>query len=76
MVVASKVEPVTADECNERARACAANAAIAPVEAVKQEFLTLAAQWRAMAVRQIFIGQIARPAEAVDQLGGQPVPLL
>lgn len=47
-----------ANECNQRASDCAANAAIASEESVAQEFLKLAAQWRAMAVRNIFIGRI------------------
>ncbi len=45
-------------ECNQRAAACAANAALANAEAVSLEFLKLAAQWRAMAVREIFLGHV------------------
>lgn len=52
--------PMTADECNRRACECAANAAIAPIESVSLEFLRLAAQWRAMAVRQIFLGDVGK----------------
>lgn len=47
---------MTADECRDRASACAANAALAPDAAVAQAFLKLAAQWRAMATREIFLG--------------------
>ncbi|MEI9964835.1 MAG: hypothetical protein WDM92_09075 [Caulobacteraceae bacterium] len=36
---------------------------MASVESVSLEFLRLAAQWRAMAVREIFLGHIAEPAE-------------
>jgi hypothetical protein len=39
-------------ECNLRAAECAEKAALAPVESVAIEFLRLAAQWRAMAVRE------------------------
>jgi hypothetical protein len=49
---------MTADECNRRARECAANAAIAPIESLALEFLRLAAQWRAMAVRENFVSQL------------------
>jgi hypothetical protein len=51
---------MTADECNRRACECAANAAIAPIESVSLEFLRLAAQWRAMAVREIFLGDVGK----------------
>jgi hypothetical protein len=53
---------MNADECHRRAYECAENAAISPVEPVALEFLKLAAQWRAMAVRENFLGQIGRPA--------------
>ncbi len=56
---------MNAKECNQRASDCAANAAIALDESVSLEFLRMAAQWRAMAVRQIFIGYIPDPV--VDQ---------
>jgi hypothetical protein len=49
---------MTADDCNRRASECAANAAIAPEESIAIEFLTLAAQWRAMAVRENAIGNL------------------
>ncbi|HEX3367372.1 hypothetical protein [Phenylobacterium sp.] len=53
---------MTADECHERASACAANARLAQSEPVALEFLKLAAQWRAMASRTIFLGSV----EALD----------
>ena len=49
---------MTADECHDRACACAANAAAATSQALVQEFMRLAAQWRAMATREIFLGSI------------------
>jgi hypothetical protein len=49
---------MNAEECEKRASDCAANAAIAPAEPLALEFLKLAAQWRAMAVRQIFLGRV------------------
>ena len=49
---------MNAAECNRRARACAAYAAIAPVESVAVEFLKLAAQWRAMGVSEAFLGEL------------------
>jgi hypothetical protein len=45
-------------ECNQRACECAANAAAAADESVSLEFLKLAAEWRAMAVREIFVGYV------------------
>ncbi len=53
-------------ECNRHAAACIANAALANAEVVAQEFLELAAQWRALAVSEIFLGIIeanAGPAQ-------------
>jgi len=38
--------------------ACAAKAADAQAESIALEFLKLAAQWRAMAVRENFLGQL------------------
>jgi hypothetical protein len=58
---------MNADECNRRACECAANAAISPVDAVALEYLKLAAQWRAMAVRENFLGHLgAAPAILAD----------
>jgi hypothetical protein len=53
---------MTADDCNRRASVCAANAAISPQESIAIEFLTLAAQWRAMAVRENALGILREPA--------------
>jgi hypothetical protein len=49
---------MTADECHQRASECAANARLAQSEPVALEFLKLAAQWRAMASRTIFLGSV------------------
>lgn len=49
---------MTRDECNGRAAICAANAAQARSEPVALEFLRVAAQWRAMAARFIFLDQV------------------
>ena len=49
---------MTADECHERACRCAANAELAVSEPLQLEFMRLAAQWRAMAVRTIFLGSV------------------
>jgi hypothetical protein len=52
---------INARECNLRAAECAAKAASAPVESIRLEFLSLAARWRAMAVRENFLGQLGAP---------------
>ena len=58
---------MNADECNRRACECAANAAVSPVESVALEYLKLAAQWRAMPVRDNFLGQLgAAPLALVE----------
>jgi len=69
-----------AEQCRERAAECAANALISTDEAVSIEFLRMAAQWRAMAVRDIFLGSMGEldgaPVElgaATAKLGQQPV---
>jgi hypothetical protein len=49
---------MNAQECNRRASECAANAALAHGEWMTTEFLKLAAQWRAMGVRETFVGQL------------------
>jgi hypothetical protein len=64
---------MTADECNARALKCAANAAEADNPALSMEFMTMAAQWRAMAVRDIFLGQIAVPMDALSALKAMPI---
>ncbi len=65
---------MNAEECNARASACAANAASATVESVALEFLNLAAQWRAMAVRQIFLGHVGDPLGLTET--APPLPRL
>lgn len=50
---------MNASECRQRASECAANASLAADETLALEFLKLAAQWRAMADRQIFLGYVA-----------------
>ncbi len=60
-------------ECNRRASECAENAAVAVEELVSLEFLRLAAQWRSMAVRQIFLGFVDVPA--APQILPKIVPL-
>jgi hypothetical protein len=55
---------MNAEQCHARAAECAANAALSSVESVSLEFLRLAAQWRAMAVRDIFLGFVQ---ERVDE---------
>ena len=57
-----------AEQCRERAAECAANALISTDEAVSLEFLRMAAQWRAMAVRDIFLG-------SMDEVDGAPAGL-
>ena len=56
---------MTADECHQRAAACAANAKLAASEPLALEFLRMAAQWRAMASRTIFLGA-AEDFTAID----------
>ena len=46
---------MTAEECHERASRCVAQAGLAVSEPVRLEFLKLAGQWRAIAVRSIFL---------------------
>ncbi|THD61473.1 hypothetical protein [Phenylobacterium sp.] len=54
---------MTAEECHDRAQRCAVNADLAVSEPLAQEFLRLAAQWRAIGARSIFIGSIGEDAE-------------
>jgi hypothetical protein len=71
---AKVIYPMTIDECHERAGQCAANAELAVSEPVKLEFMRLAAQWRAMAVRTIFLGSVEATAEpAVLHAPGAPL---
>jgi hypothetical protein len=55
---------MNAKQCDLRAAECAAKAADAPGEPIALEFLKLAAQWRAMAVRENFLGQLGDAALA------------
>ena len=59
---------MTTEECQRRAADCAENAAISADSSIALEFLTLAAHWRAMAVRQIFLGSADRPVAFQDGL--------
>lgn len=69
---------LTAEECHARAGVCATNAGLAVSEAVALEFLRMAAQWRAMAERSIFLGSIEtagrRGPEAAPGLTGITLP--
>ena len=65
---------MTADECNKRAEICAEKAAAASDELVSGEFLKTAAQWRAMAVREVFLGCVDEsPSETLEILTGPGV---
>ena len=64
---------MTSDECHQRAAECAANADMARDGSVASEFMKLAAHWRAMAVREIFLGHVADPVEAVRSNAGLPL---
>ncbi|MDB5444166.1 MAG: hypothetical protein JWP86_654 [Phenylobacterium sp.] len=66
---------MTAEECHERASVCAANASVAVSQPIALEFLTLAAQWRAMAARLIYLGPIDEPSGAPAALNGPALPL-
>ena len=65
---------MTAEECHERASVCAANASLAVSQPIALEFLTLAAQWRAMAARLIYLGPIAEPLAAPAALNSLTPP--
>jgi hypothetical protein len=65
---------MNAEDCNVRAAACAANAALTPDEAMSAEFLKLAAQWRAMAVRYIYLGSVDGPLDVLQALNALPPP--
>jgi hypothetical protein len=56
---------MTSEECHQRAGECAASADLSQDGWVAAEFMKLAAHWRAMAVREIFLGRVADPVEAV-----------
>jgi len=63
---------MTAEQCHERASECAANASLAVSETVAAEFMKLAAQWRAMAARAIFLGPIDHAVEVMEPRALQP----
>jgi hypothetical protein len=65
---------MNAEECNKRAAICAENAAAASDGLVSIEFLRTAAQWRAMAVREIFLGFVDdAPPDTLKILAGSSV---
>ena len=57
---------MNAKECNQRASDCVDNAAAAHDESISLEFLKIAALWRAMAVRDIFLGHVVAPTRRAD----------
>ena len=65
---------MTAGECNDRAAECAVNAGLASNETVSREFLKLAAQWRAMAGRVIFLASVEGPISALGALNALALP--
>ena len=56
-------DQMNTDECNQRAAACAANAELATDAEVSLEYLRLAARWRSIAVRGIFVGDLGLPVD-------------
>jgi hypothetical protein len=66
---------MNAEACHARAAECAANAALASVESVSLEFLKLAAQWRAMAVRDIYLGLVEELTDPPAALPSAPLVL-
>ena len=56
---------MTDEECNERASECATNASLAFSEPIAHEFIKLAAQWRAMATRRLFLGPVGNTVDAL-----------
>ena len=52
---------MNAEECNKRAAICSENAEAASDDLVSTEFHKTAAQWRAMAIREIFLGFVDDP---------------
>jgi hypothetical protein len=57
---------MNAEQCYKRASECAQNAALAGDADLAVEFLQLAAQWRAMAMRDVFLGRMDEP----EPIGG------
>ena len=64
---------MTSEECHQRAAACAASADMSRDRSLASEFMTLAAHWRAMAVRELFLGPVADPADALPPIAYFPV---
>jgi len=65
---------MNAAECHKRAAECSANAALSGDERLSLEFLGLSAQWRALAVREIYLGLVdaagsTSPAHTTHGLG-------
>ncbi|CAN7392136.1 hypothetical protein LJR225_002475 [Phenylobacterium sp. LjRoot225] len=58
---------MTPKECHERAAMCAANASLAASEAIRLEFLNLAAKWRSMAKPGISLRNPDDALEAVEE---------
>jgi hypothetical protein len=50
---------MTSEECHLRARVCAANAEVSHDVAIASQFMKLAVQWRAMAVGERSLGEVA-----------------
>jgi hypothetical protein len=65
---------MTSEECHQRAANCAASADMSLDGAVALEFMTLAAQWRAMAVRQMFLGHVEMVGCPTEKASGSPYP--
>jgi len=63
---------MNSDECHQRAADCAANAELSPDGTIALEFLKLAGHWRAMAVRQTFLGRALDLAQPLDHLSSPP----
>jgi len=59
-------------ECNKKAYECAASAAIAVDESLTLQFLQLAAQWRAMAAQENFLGALGASAAPTAELAPPP----
>ncbi len=57
------IASMTSEQCHHRANQCAANAGASVDQAIAMEFLKLAAQWRAMAARTIFLGSVEAAVE-------------
>lgn len=60
---------MTAEECHQHAADCAANADLCLDHSIAMEFMRLAAHWRAMALREIFLGHVREP---LDLFAGLP----